>query len=57
MVWNLSVSYDEHQLIGWIMHEAVVSVSAPLEWVLVSIRGEKVDRYQWPGRGWLSRNG
>jgi len=57
MVWNRPVSYNEHQLIGWIMYEAIASVSAPLEWVLVSVRGEKMDRYQWARRGWLSRNG
>jgi len=31
MVWNLSVSYNKHEMITWVPKEAIVSVCAPLE--------------------------
>ena len=57
MVWNLSVSYDMHKLITWIIREAMVSVCAPLERLLVCICDEQMGRHQWARQGWLSCNG
>jgi len=57
MVWNLSVSYNKHELITWIMREALLSVCTPLERLLVCIWGEKMGRHQWARRGWLLCNG
>ena len=50
MVWNLPVSYNKHELITWIMREAVSSVCTPLERLLVCIWGEKMGRNQWAKR-------
>jgi len=36
------VSYKEHELITWITRDAMVSVCAPLEWVLMCIWVERL---------------
>jgi len=46
MVWNLSVSYNDRDINTWIKREAIVSVCAPLERLLVCIWGEKMGRHQ-----------
>jgi len=46
MVRNLSVSYNEHELLTWIMREAIVSVGAPLERLLVCIWAEEMGGHQ-----------
>jgi len=50
------VSYNEHEIITWIMREAIVSVCVPLEWVLVYIWGEKMGGHQWTPNEWWSCN-
>jgi len=54
MVWNLSVSYHELELVTWVLREAILGGCAPLErllacilvkrWVGISGRGRDDDR-------------
>jgi len=37
MAWNLSVSYNEFELITWFLRDAIVSVWESSKWVLVCI--------------------
>jgi len=52
MVLNLSVSYNEHELITWVLREAKLAVCVPMERLLVCIWVRR-----WVGISGQGRNG